>query len=170
MIGSGREENGLYFLTPHKVESNEMPRSAHHSLRETLSREAWLWHQRLGHPSFSLLSHLFPSLIRNKHIPDALCEACELSKHHRATFNLSMNKSTIPFQLVHIDVWGPSHISSLHGYKWFVTFIDDFSRTTWVYLMKEKSDVFSIFKNFHKMICTQFSTVVKIVRSDRGGE
>ena len=99
-----------------------------------------------------------------------MCEACELGKHHRASFNLSLNKSTIPFQLIHTNVWGPSHISSLNGYKWFVTFTDDFSRTTWVYLMKAKSDVYSIFKTFHKMICTQFSTTIKLVRFDQGGE
>ena len=79
-----------------------------------------------------------------------MCEACELGKHHRGTFNLSLNKSTIHFQIIHTDVY----ISSLNGYKWFVTLIDDFSRTTWMYLMREKSDVFSILKNFHKMIYT----------------
>jgi hypothetical protein len=49
------------------------------------------------------------------------------------------------FVLVHIDVWGPSQVLSLSGYWWFVFFIDDFSRTTWVYLLKDKNDVFSVF-------------------------
>ena len=154
MIGSGREENGFYFQQRNEVESDSITRRANHLLRETLPKEAWLWHQRLGHRSFSLLCHLFLSLINNHNISNAMCETCELGKHHRATFNLSLNKTTIPFQIIHTDVWGPSNISSMNGIKWFVTFIDDFFRTTWVYLMREMSDVFSIFKNFHKMICT----------------
>lgn len=59
---------------------------------------------------------------------------------------------------------------SLTGTKWFVTFIDDYSRATWVYLMKDKSEVFFVFQNFHKMVCTQFGAVVKIQRSDNGRE
>ena len=129
-----------------------------------------MWHRRLGHPSFYLLHFLFPTLVPNKSIFEISCEACELGKHHRATFHSSLNKSTIPFSLMHTDVWGPSHIPTFNDYKWLVSFIDDCTRTTWVYLMKEKNAVFSILKVFHKMICTQFNTVVKIVRSDKGGE
>ena len=117
---------------------------------------------------FLLLSFLFPSLVPNKCVFKISCEAYQLGKHHRATYNSSFNKNTIPFSLIHIDVWGPSPI--LNGYKWFITFIDDYARTTWVYLMKDKSDVFSIFKAFHKMISTQFSTIVKIVRLQKGKE
>ena len=58
----------------------------------------------------------------------------------------------------------------MKGHRWFVTFIDDFSRATWVYLMKDKSEVFSVFRNFHKMICTQFGATVKLFCSDNGGE
>jgi hypothetical protein len=42
-------------------------------------------------------------------------------------------------------VWGPSRVVFLSSYRWFVSFIDDFSQTTWVYLLKDKSDVFSVF-------------------------
>lgn len=59
---------------------------------------------------------------------------------------------------------------SLTGKKWFVTFIDDCSKASWVYLMKDKSEVFFVFQNFHKMVCTQFGAVVKILRSDNRGE
>jgi hypothetical protein len=61
-------------------------------------------------------------------------------------------------------------VVSLSGYWWFVSFIEDFSRTSWVYLLKDKSDVFSVFQMFHKMVQNQFNTSIKIVRSDNGGE
>jgi hypothetical protein len=51
-----------------------------------------------------------------------------------------------------------------------VSFIDDFSRTTWVYLLKDKRDVFSVFQMFYKMVQTQFNATIKIVRSDNEGE
>ena len=102
----------------------------------------------------------------NKIVSTFRCEDCELGKHQCASFYPNNNKSVVPFSLIHSDVWGASRAISLKGHKWFVTFIDDFSRITWVYIMKEKSEVHLIFKTFHKMICTQFGVVVKIVRSD----
>jgi hypothetical protein len=61
-------------------------------------------------------------------------------------------------------------VVSLSSYQWFVSFIDDFSRTTWVYLLTDKSDVFSVFQKFHKMVQIQFNTSIKIARLDNGGE
>ena len=57
----------------------------------------------------------------------------------------------------------------MNSYKWFVTFIDDYTRITWVYLMRQKSEVYFIFKTFLKMICTQFNEVVKVIRFDKVG-
>lgn len=86
------------------------------------------------------------------------------------SFSPSINKSVEPFVLVHNDVWGSSWVASLFGYRWFVSFIVDFSLTTWVYLLKDKSDVFSVFHMFHKMIQTRFNTSIKIVCLDNRGE
>ena len=56
------------------------------------------------------------------------------------------------FELVHYDVWGPCLVLSLTGFKYFVTFVDDFSRVTWFYLMKSRSELFSHFSGF----CAEF--------------
>jgi Integrase core domain len=79
-----------------------------------------------------------------------------------------MSKSKGIFELVHSDVWGPAAVESYNGFKYFVIFIDDFSRTTWIYLMKNKSEVFSHFQNFTNMIETQFNKNIKILRTDNG--
>ena len=71
--------------------------------------------------------------------------------------------------VIHSDVWA-SPIPSLKGHRWFVTFIDCFSRVTWVYLLKSKNEVFSCFKSFHAMVRTQFDSNIKILRSDNGTE
>src|SRR3954464_13307341 len=98
------------------------------------------------------------------------CEACELAKHSRTVYPASGNKSLKQFDLIHSDVWGPTNNTSTSGCSWFVTFIDCYSRTTWVSLLKAKSDVLSVFQNFHKMIETQFGTHIKAIRTDNGTE
>jgi hypothetical protein len=69
-----------------------------------------------------------------------------------------------------VMVWGPLQMVSLSGHRWFVYFIDDFSWTTCVYLLKDKSDVLSVFQMFHKVVQTQFNIKVKNFRSDNDGE
>lgn len=100
-----------------------------------------------------------------------LCEPCQLVKHCRSIYPISnKNKSSVSFQLVHTDVWGPLPTTSLSGFRYFVTFVDNCSCTTWVYLLKHKSDVFAAFKSFHFMVSTQFNAKIQILRSDNGGE
>ena len=57
-----------------------------------------------------------------------------------------------------------------NGFRWFVTFIDDCTRLTWVYLMKNKHDVTYILPEFCVMVSTQFHVQVKVFRTDNGGE
>ena len=54
--------------------------------------------------------------------------------------------------MIHSDIWGPSRIKNVTGTRWFVSFIDDHTRLTWVFLMKEKSETGQIFKKFKHMI------------------
>jgi transposase InsO family protein len=117
-----------------------------------------------------LLQRIFPSLFLHKNVSKVQCETCELSKNHHVSFSPSINKSVEPFVLVHTDVWGPSRVVSLSGYQWFVSFIDDFFFNHAGILIKDKSDVLSVFQMFHKMIKTQFNTNIIIVHSNNGGE
>ena len=116
------------------------------------------------------MKKLFPSLFANFDVSSFQCDVCELVKSHRALFPLTLNKSPVPFMIIHYDVWGPSKFSTLDGSRWFVTFIDDCTRMTWVCLMKSKSEVNLLFQNFHKMVCSQYNAQVQVLRSDIGGE
>lgn len=99
------------------------------------------------------------------------CDACELAKHTRVLIPISIhNTSTSPFHIIHSDVWGPSRISSLSGYKWYVTFIDCYSRVTWVYLIHSKKEVFSCFQMFHQMIANIFDANIRMLRPNNGTE
>ncbi|CAL8175713.1 unnamed protein product [Prunus armeniaca] len=168
-IGRGSEKGGLYLLDDPAGYTSSPTVHALQSATDS-SRDIWLWHKRLGHPSFIYLQKLFPSLLSSVDLSQFKCEICELAKHHRVSYPLSINKSYAPFALVHSDVWGPSRVSNLSNSKWFVTFINDYSRLTWVYLMTDKSEVFSIFQSFHQMIHTQYNSNIKVFRSDNGGE
>jgi len=98
------------------------------------------------------------------------CPTCIVAKSHCTSYLPSLNKSIAPFALGHSDVWGPSPISIVSGVRWFVIFVDDCTRMTWFYLMKNKDKVFSIFQSLHAMIHTQFSATLRVIRSDNGGK
>ena len=71
--------------------------------------------------------------------------------------------------LVHSDVW-TCPIVSVSGMKYFVTFIDCYSRMTWVYLMRHKDEVFQCFKTFYALVKNQFNVQVQVIRIDNGTE
>ena len=125
-----------------------------------------LWHFKLGHPNFQYLKHLFPSPFRYNDVFQ--CEICQLAKHQCSSY--PSKTSFHPFTMIHSDIWGPSRIQSLTGEKWFITFIDDHTRITWVYLLKEKSEAEQTFKNSHLMVQNQYNTRIKILRTDNGTE
>uniref|UniRef100_A0A2N9FXX4 Integrase catalytic domain-containing protein n=1 Tax=Fagus sylvatica TaxID=28930 RepID=A0A2N9FXX4_FAGSY len=130
----------------------------------------WLWHRRLGHPSFGYLRHLLPSLFSRLQNVDFKCDTCIKAKSQRVSYPVSLNKTDIPFALIHSDVWGPSPIITSSGHRWFVIFVDDCTRMTWLYQLKTKDEVSTVFQAFHAMVQTQFSSKIQILRSDNGGE
>ena len=143
---------------------------ADRSEEEEKKFEIWLWHRRLGHASFGYLKKLFPSLFGMSDISSFRCDICELAKSHHTSFPLILNKSSLPFMVKHSDLCGPSKVPTLSGSHWFVTFIDDCTRMTWLYLMRTKDEVNLLFKKFYKMIETQYNAKVQVLRSDNGEE
>ena len=75
------------------------------------------------------MKHLFPSLFRTCSDSEFKCETCVMAKSHHASFLVSDSKATLPFDLIHSDVWSPVKVTS-NGFRWFVTFIDDCTRLT----------------------------------------
>ena len=83
---------------------------------------------------------------------------------------LSDQHTTKPFQIVHSNVWGPAPHLSLDGYKYYVSFVDDFTRYTWIFPLRLKSEVPSVFLHFNTMVKKQFDAHIQCLQSDWGGE
>ena len=98
------------------------------------------------------------------------CSTCKLGKSKTLPFPSHGSRATKCFDIIHNDVRGPASILSHAHYKYFVTFIDDYSRFTWVYFLRSKSEVFTVLKTYVAYVETQFSTGIKVLRSDSGGE
>lgn len=89
------------------------------------------------------------------------CATCKMGKSKTLPFSVSASNSIQCFDLVHSDVWGIApHLSHAH-YKYFVTFIDDYSRFAWVYILHSKADVFNVFKMFLAYVEINFPLALK---------
>ena len=156
-IGIGHKSQGLFHLS-----------SSLCSTVFTSTEAPLLLHSRLGHLSLSKFRKLVPHF---SSLSSLECESCQLGKHTCVWFPKRLDPRTkSPFELVHTDVWGPSRTTSTLEFRYFVTFIDDYSRCTWLFLMKTRVELFSIFQKFHAEIRTQFNTSIRILRSDNAKE
>ncbi|KAI0500284.1 hypothetical protein KFK09_018496 [Dendrobium nobile] len=129
------------------------------------------WHQRLGHPHTRILyhiSHCNPQLHIDKQF--LFSKSCTEAKGHKLPFAISEHRHKIPLSLVHFDVWGPAPVSSVQGFLYYVIFIDDFSRLTWIYPMRQKSEVTNIFIHFKTYVEKFTSYHIKTLRTDGGKE
>lgn len=98
------------------------------------------------------------------------CSICKLGKCKTLPFPTYGGRANICFEIIHSDVWNITPVISHAQYKHFVTFIDDYSRFTWIYFIRAKAEVFTVFQIFVAYIETQFSTCIKVLQSDNGGE
>jgi hypothetical protein len=85
----------------------------------------------------SFLSSVVPHVTHSDN-DVSLCTICPLAKQKRLPFP-NKNNFISSFDLLHVDIWGPYHTVTVEGYKYFLTLVDDCTRTTWLYLMKFKS-------------------------------
>ena len=135
-----------------------------------------LWHQRYAH-----LSSTYLDMLQSRSMVDGLsfahddeisiCEGCIYGKQHRRPFpKASKRVTTSPLELIHSDVCGPISTPTIGGSRYFVTFIDNFSRYTVAYMMKRKDEALDKFKEYVAMAETKFNRKVVTVRTDNGGE
>ena len=133
----------------------------------SVAESSFLWHCRLRHPSPRRLQQTIPWVS----LQSFNCESCQLGKHYRATFrHLSLSSSESPFALLHCDIWGPTLRSSISRYRYYIVFVDDYSRVSWVYLLKDRQHIFNVIKKKFYEIKNQFSILPKVFRTNNALE
>ena len=109
-----------------------------------------LWHQRLRHIGDKGLQILHGNGMvegmSNCYLDFYLCEHCVYGKKNRVSFPSGAKRANKILDIVHSDVFGPVSVPSLGKSVYYVSFIDDFSRNTWIYFLRNKSEVFDRFK------------------------
>jgi histone deacetylase 1/2 len=163
----GTCKGGLYPL-PVAALRNKQVLSVSSGAHPSLER----WHHRLGHPSF----HIVQQVINKNKLScsseskvGSVCDSCQMAKSHQLPYPKSSSQSNFPLELVFSNVWGPT-CDSFGRNKYYVSFIDDYSKFTWIYLLKHKSEVFQPFHEFQGLIERQFDRKIFALQPDWGGE
>ena len=141
-------ENCMYYLqgTVSRSEANAS---------ESTDMKTKVWHSRLGHMS----SKNMEVLVKEGFIPKTevgkleFCEGCILGKSHKQSFPMAKHTTKGILEYLHSDLWGsPSTPESLGGCKYFISFIDDFSKKVCVYFLRTKDEAFSKFKEWKEVV------------------
>ena len=101
---------------------------------------------------------------------EGTCEGCERGKNIKNPFSKSETKTKGMLELIHSDVCGPMLSTYLSGFEYYIIIIDDYSRKTWIYFLKEKDEVFGKFKEFKSLIENHSKRRIKTLRIENGGE
>jgi hypothetical protein len=128
------------------------------------------WHQRLGHLGNKSFRHLLQSFEFNcNKEPSHTCHACRIDKHVHLPFHSSQHKTTVPFELIHCDVW-TSPVSSFTGFQYYLVLLDDSTHFVWTFPLHHKYDVAKHIMPFHAYARTQFASPVRAFQTDNGCE
>ncbi|KAK0588592.1 hypothetical protein LWI29_002973 [Acer saccharum] len=172
MIGLGKQRDGLYYLAAlatNKSVINSTSSTNKPACNLTFSSTD-LWHNRLGHASLPRLSFIAKNFLNFSARSNNACPICPLAKQSRLPFTSSVISSIKPFEIIHCDIWGRYRHLSLSSAYYFLTIVDDYTRFTWIFLMRHKNEAQSLLKRFFSYVCTQFESRIKTFRSDNGGE
>lgn len=166
------DESGLYALNQISTTSNAAEANAAES--DNLLE---LWHQRLGHVSKDTIVKMAEQeMVLGLKIAaikegEVKCQTCDQGKQARSNFNsVDEIKTTQRGEVIHSDLQGPFAETSWGGARYCLSFVDDFTRKSWVYPIAKKSQAFSCFKEFEALLETQFGVKIKCFKTDHGGE
>ena len=168
LIAEGSKIGSLYYY-------NYLPCNMKVNVANRKTKEN-IWHCRFGHLGMQNLQRLARNKLVSGFDFDAskqidYCEACIEAKHHRSHFPTSSSgRAKEPLGLVHSDVCGKMNAKSLGGAEYFLTFIDDFSHYTWVYILKKKDEVFKYFQEWKAPVERSSGKKLNILRTDNRGE
>ena len=164
-VGKGFCNQGLFVLSISEVMNENASSSAY------LVDSYDIWHARLGHVSSGYIKKMQTlGLINNIDYSGlSKCQICATSKLTKKICS-SMTRETKLLELIHSDLGDLKQTMTKGGKKFYVTFIDDYSRFARIYLLRSKDEAFDMFLSYKAEVENQLYRKIKRIRSDRGGE
>ena len=168
-FGKGYLSDGLFLINVEPVLGSFINNNVNPSVNNVESSD--LWHSRLGHLNFGALKHMMNLELIPKHVIEkkSKCQVCVTAKQTRKPFHNVVRDSEM-LELIHTDICEFGGMMTKDNKRYFITFIDDYSRYCCVYLLKHKDEALEKFIIFKTEAETQTGKILKRLRSDRGGE
>ncbi|GJX64972.1 putative ribonuclease H-like domain-containing protein [Tanacetum coccineum] len=167
------KQNNMYSFN---LENIVPPRGLACLIAKAIIDESNKWHRRLGHVNFKNVNKLVKgNLVRglpsNIFQNDHTCVACQKGKQHKASCKAkSVSSIGHSLQPLHMDLFGPTSVRSLNHKTYCLVITDDFTRFSWVFLLRTKDETSGILKGFIRQIENQLNQKVKTIRCDNGTE
>jgi hypothetical protein len=157
----GTRESGLYKITGQIVQA----------LAHEMINPCQLRHRRLGHLNYNALLGL-QKMVTGMPVfsfeHDSVCGGCALGKNTKKAYPHNNRKSNGILDLIHSDLCGPMIVPSMNGFLYYIMFIDDCSRKTWIYFLKTKDESFSIFQDFKNLVENQTGRHIRVFKTGNG--
>ena len=129
--------------------------------------------RRLGHlhhGALKILQQISTRFPKGTLAQSDQCKGCILGKFVKATFHEKDSHAMMILEIIHIDVCGPFSVASTTKHKYYVIFVDDFSRKCWIFFMQKKNETYSKFCEFKALVEKESGKKMKALRIDNGGE
>lgn len=138
----GRLEDGLYLLNQNFDQTAHDTKLTTNNTQSSYNKiDINLWHKRFGHVSTVMLNKILPTKIETITRVLNKCFVCPRAKQIRFPFPESTIKSSSSFDMVDMDIEGPYKTPTVDGNKYFLTIVDDYTRMSWMFLLKLKFDI-----------------------------
>lgn len=147
----GKLDRGLYKLCPANSANGTDSRAtggmnfsltAASSVSCNKASASGLWHTRLGHPASTVVNRVLTSCNLPTKLSVGVCDTSLMAKSHRLPFSLSSFRALQTLNLVHSDLWGSAPEIGINGARYFVLFVDDHTRFSWIYYFSPKMKLY----------------------------
>lgn len=151
-VNSLQKSSSLMSVSPASFHSNNL--ELNNSNLESFLTSIQLLHNRFGHPN----KHALQTIIRKLHLHHIsnqslqLCDTCQCGKLHQFHFPVTETKSRSSLELLHTELWGPASECSMDSYKYFISFVNDFTKYSWIFPLTLKSEALDTFKHFKTLL------------------
>jgi hypothetical protein len=175
MVGE-RVGSSLYLLDIHHTNEEDQVSSETCAFPSAISPGITTWHRRFAHVNYPAIIKMATNDIvkgldlANTNIPKEPCSGCAFGKHQRSPFPTGRLRATYPGEMIHSDLCGPMENATPKGSLYYVIFIDDFSGMRFIAFLKFKSEAAGSFKDLIHKIRGETGNLVRVLRTDNGGE